>query len=131
MIDSWFSNTLGKIFKRAGKTVNEAKKEFRSGYRDSLMDGDWSNVGDSEELEPFIDVFKKEDEVMIVAELPEAVEERIKLRLSEEEVLHIRAPTKKNEEYSANIRLPSRVKEKRVRKQYKNGVLTLWLNVYN
>jgi HSP20 family protein len=72
--------------------------------------------------EPLIDVFDEEDEVMIVAELPGASEEAIKVEI-EGDVLSLTSSGARR--YAKEVLLPCAVDAASLTRAYRNGVLEL------
>ncbi|OKY77992.1 MAG: Molecular chaperone HSP20 family, IbpA [Candidatus Methanohalarchaeum thermophilum] len=127
-MSDWLSDTITKIFNKFDRTYREAKKKFREGYVQSLKDSNWKEMDIEKGEKPFVDVFIKNDKVKVIAELPGAEEKDIKLGILEENVLHISAQSSRGE-YSTQVKLPSSIKRDKVFKEYKNGVLTITLEI--
>ena len=79
----------------------------------------------TEEVEPMVDVLEYDNEVIIVAELPGADKEKIKVRVVDGEKLIIKAENGKK--YYKEIMLPAKVKPETAKASYKNGVLEVRL----
>ncbi|MCE4617743.1 MAG: Hsp20/alpha crystallin family protein [Desulfurococcales archaeon] len=74
-----------------------------------------------EEMDPLVDVFEDEDEVVIVAEIPGASKDDIHVKALENKVV-IKAKGKEKRYYK-EIELPVKVDPGKARASYKNGVL--------
>ena len=75
-----------------------------------------------EEMEPLVDVIDHDDEIWIVADLPGASKDKIKVKATEDKVI-IRAEDGKK--YYKVVELPSKVKPETAKASYKNGVLEI------
>ncbi|OUJ19158.1 Molecular chaperone HSP20 family, IbpA [Methanonatronarchaeum thermophilum] len=131
MGEDWLSKSLGKIFRRMGSSFEEAKKEFKYGYKDSLLESDNTrSKGEKKgKKKPFVDVFKKGDRLKVLVEAPGAIKEKIHIGVYNEDTLHIYIPSKTKEDYSVDIKLPSKVKTKKARYKYNNGVMAVSLDI--
>jgi HSP20 family protein len=78
-----------------------------------------------EEREPLVDIIETDGEVHIVVELPGVEKKDIKVR-GTEDTLNISVDTPQRK-YSKEVALPSKVKVKEAKTQYKNGVLEITL----
>lgn len=78
----------------------------------------------TEEIEPLVDVIEHEDEIWVVAELPGADKDKIKVRATEDKVI-IKAEGEKK--YYKVVELPSKVDPSTAKATYKNGVLEIKL----
>lgn len=125
---NWLSDKLVKIANNLGKTVREAKKEFKEGYKQSLKDADWSELTIEDETEPFVDLFKKGNKVKIIAEIPGTNQEEIEVGVIDKKTIHIYAPAVRKK-YSTTIELPSEIKNNNTTYIYNNGVLTINLEL--
>jgi len=74
-----------------------------------------------EEIDPLVDVFEDEDEVVIVAEIPGASKEDIHVKALENKVI-IKARGH-DKRYYKEIELPAKVDPRKAKASYKNGVL--------
>ncbi len=79
-----------------------------------------------QEREPLVDVIKSDCETTVIAELPGASKDGIKVRATEEE-LEIEAEGVGERRYSKTIRLPAKVKKGSARASFKNGILEVKL----
>jgi len=73
-----------------------------------------------EEVEPLVDVLEYDNEVIVVAELPGADKDKIKVRIKDNKLI-IKAENGKK--YYKEIELPTKVKPETAKASYKNGVL--------
>ncbi len=78
---------------------------------------------ESKEREPLVDVFEEEDNVLVTAEIPGIEEEDIEIEVRDKELL-IEADGETNS-YSKKVDLPEKVEEESLKREYKNGVLSL------
>ncbi len=124
---NWVSKQINKIAKNLGENFGEAKEEFKESYKDTLKNSDWNQL-QTKENEPFIDVFKKGKKIMVIAEICGVNEKDIEVGLYNKENLHISAPTP-TKKYSTDIPLPGEVKKRNTSYQYKNGVLSIHLEL--
>ncbi|PTD94596.1 hypothetical protein C9439_01910 [archaeon SCG-AAA382B04] len=125
---NWLSNQLVKIANNLGKKVTLAKEEFKEGYKKSLKEADWDEIDTEEETQPFIDIFKKEEKIKIIAEIPGTNQEDIEVGVIDPKMVHIHAPSSRKK-YSTTIELPAKIKNKNASYNYKNGVLTINLEL--
>ncbi|WGI17488.1 hypothetical protein [Methanonatronarchaeum sp. AMET-Sl] len=125
MGEDWLSESLGKIFRKMGGSLERAKKEFRDGYKDSLVDKENTSqkIG---KKEPFVDVFKKGNRVRVLVEAPGAFKDDVHLGVYNKNILHVYIPSK-YEDYSVDVKLPAKVKNKKARYKYNNGVMAISL----
>ncbi|MEM4062072.1 MAG: archaeal heat shock protein Hsp20 [Desulfurococcaceae archaeon] len=80
-----------------------------------------------EEREPLVDVFEKDDEVIVVAEIPGVDKDKIDLKITEDgKTLIIRASNEERKYYK-EVELPAKVDPDTSRATYKNGVLEVKL----
>ncbi|MCE4604584.1 MAG: Hsp20/alpha crystallin family protein [Aeropyrum sp.] len=77
-----------------------------------------------EEMEPMVDVIERDDEIWVVADIPGASKDKIKVRATEDKVL-IKAENGKK--YYKEVSLPAKVDPKSARASYRNGVLEVKL----
>jgi len=84
-----------------------------------------SGAGDKER-EPLVDVIKSDCEITVIAELPGANKDGIRVRSTENE-LEIEAEGIGERRYSKTIRLPAKVKKGSARASFKNGILEVRL----
>ncbi|UOY10432.1 hypothetical protein [Methanonatronarchaeum sp. AMET6-2] len=126
MGEDWLSESLGRIFRKMGSSYENAKKEFKDGYKDSLSEG--IDSSDKEKKEPFVDVFKTGDKVKVLVEAPGALDNEVHLGVYNKDVLHIYIPSR-HQDYSADIKLPADVRNKKAKYRYKNGVLAISLDI--
>ncbi|BAA80959.2 small heat shock protein [Aeropyrum pernix K1] len=77
-----------------------------------------------EEMEPLVDVIERDDEVWIVADIPGANKDKIKVRATEDKVV-IKAENGKK--YYKEVELPAKVDPKSAKASYRNGVLEIKL----
>lgn len=148
--DDFFGGFFGDILRRQQEMMNEMRKRsatdekfFKSGevrtgkpvvYGFSLKVGPDGNAvfepfGNvkagkqpviKEEREPLVDVLSKPGEVTVLAELPGVEKKDIQVKVvGDDDVLHIHVPNK----FDKNVKLPTTVKPKLTKAQYKNGVL--------
>ena len=75
-----------------------------------------------EEFEPLVDVMEEDDTITVVAELPGAKKDKIKVKVGEDYV-EIRASNGKK--YYKKVRLPSKVKPETAKASFNNGVLEI------
>lgn len=73
-----------------------------------------------EEFEPLVDVLEEDDTITVVAELPGASKDKIKVKVGEDYV-EIRASNGKK--YYKRVRLPAKVKPETAKASFNNGVL--------
>jgi HSP20 family protein len=77
------------------------------------------------EIEPLVDVIEKDDEIVIVAELPGVEREQIEINATETSLtISVDAPGKR---YRKELELPSTIDPKSSKATYKNGVLEVRL----
>ncbi|MCX8189299.1 MAG: Hsp20/alpha crystallin family protein [Nitrososphaeria archaeon] len=79
---------------------------------------------ETKEKELIVDVFERNNEIRIIAEVPGVSEEDIKLELSER-ILSIKVKVGNEEKYVKNIPLPSKVDPATLKSSYKNGILEI------
>jgi HSP20 family protein len=101
---------------------------FRVGEDGKPVVREFGNVrkGNEKEREPLVDVIKGDCEITVVAELPGASKEGIRVR-ADEETLRIEAEGVGERRYSKKIKLPARVKKGSARASFKNGILEVRL----
>lgn len=76
----------------------------------------------SDVREPLVDVFDEGDEVLVIAEMPGVDEKDISVKVTGAELKII---TKGEFQYAKEVELPVKVKQKPLRKTYRNGLLEL------
>jgi HSP20 family protein len=77
------------------------------------------------EIEPLVDVIEKDDEIVVVAELPGVEKEQIEINATEKSLMiNVNAP---NRRYRKELELPSTIDPKSSKATYKNGVLEVRL----
>jgi len=75
--------------------------------------------------EPLLDVLEKEDEVIVVVELPGLTKQDVKLQASENKLtISVDRPQKR---YRRELDLPAEVDSRTIKTSYKNGVLEVRL----
>jgi len=79
----------------------------------------------SEEIEPLVDVIEKGDEIRIVAEVPGANKEQIKVKLIGNKIV-IQAQGE-DRKYYKEIELPADVDDKNIKAVFNNGILQITL----
>jgi len=77
-----------------------------------------------EEIEPLVDVIEDKDEIWVIAELPGADKDKIKVKIIDNKLI-IRAEGDKK--YYKEIELPAEVDPDSAKASYKNGVLEIRL----
>ncbi|HIH90704.1 archaeal heat shock protein Hsp20 [Ignicoccus hospitalis] len=75
-----------------------------------------------EEFEPLVDVMEEDDKVTVVAELPGAEKDKIKVKVGEDYV-EIRA--RNGKKYYKRVALPTKVKPETAKARFNNGVLEI------
>ncbi|MEM1569200.1 MAG: archaeal heat shock protein Hsp20 [Candidatus Bathyarchaeia archaeon] len=77
------------------------------------------------EIEPLVDVIEKEDEIIVVAELPGVEKEQIQVNATEKSLtIRVDAPDRR---YRKELELPDTIDPKSSKATYKNGVLEVKL----
>lgn len=76
------------------------------------------------ERESIVDVFERDDDVRVIAEVPGFSEEDIKLELNGR-ILSIKVKVGDEEKYFKSIQLPSKVDPRTLKSSYKNGILEI------
>lgn len=125
---NWLSKQLNKLARAWGGNLSEAKKEFQEKYKDTLKNSDWGQLDLGDASQPFFDVFKKGNKIKVIAEVPGAKEDEIEVGLFKNEKLKIHAPTE-GKDYSTELYLPGKVKDRKRSYYYNNGVLTINLEL--
>ena len=125
MGEDWLSESLGKIFRKMGSSYENAKKEFKDGYKNSIKNKTTTSENENKK-EPFVDIFKTKNKIKILIEAPGAKEDQIHLGIYNEDKLHVYIPST-YEDYSTDIELPTKIKKKKARYRYKNGVIAISL----
>lgn len=80
-----------------------------------------------EEREPLVDVFEKEDEVIVVAEIPGVDKDKIDLKVTEDGKTLIIKASNEDRKYYKEVELPAKVDPDTAKATYKNGVLEVKL----
>jgi len=75
-----------------------------------------------EEIEPLVDVIEDDDEIWVIAELPGADKDKIKVRATPRKIV-IRAEGEKK--YYKEIELPAEIDPDTAKASYRNGVLEI------
>lgn len=81
----------------------------------------------AEEREPLVDVFEREDEVIVVAEMPGVEKDKIDLKVTEDGKMLIIKASNEERKYYKEIELPARVDPESAKATYKNGILEVRL----
>ncbi len=81
----------------------------------------------SEEREPLVDVFEKDDEITVIAEIPGVEKDKIKIQISDDKRKLIIRASDTNRKYYKEVELPAEVDPKSAKASYKNGVLEVKL----
>ena len=75
-----------------------------------------------DEIEPLVDVIEDKDEIWVIAEIPGASKDKIKVRATDRKII-IRAEGEKK--YFKEIELPAEVDPDSAKASYRNGVLEI------
>jgi HSP20 family protein len=101
----------------------------------------WRRLKELEEISPSVDMFDKEDEIVVKAEIPGVEKENISISLSDN-MLTIKGEMKKEEEvkeedyyysersygsFSRSLNLPAKVQAEKIKASFKNGILEIHL----
>ncbi|MFH0973335.1 MAG: archaeal heat shock protein Hsp20, partial [Candidatus Micrarchaeota archaeon] len=82
--------------------------------------------GSGKEREPLVDIIKGDCEITVIAELPGASKNEIRVRATEES-LEIEAEGAGERRYSKTIALPAKVRKDSAKASFKNGILEVRL----
>lgn len=113
-----FSITIGPDGKPIIREFGNVKRGRRPVVREEEFE---------EERRPFIDVFERGDEVVVVAEVPGVDEDKINVKVLEDKktlVIDARGDRRK---YYEEVDLPAKVDPSSIKTTYKNGVLEVTL----
>ncbi len=102
---------------RVGEDGKPVVQEFGNTHR---------GKGSEKEREPLVDVIKGDCEITVIAELPGASKNEIKVRATEE-TLEIEAEGAGERRYSKTIKLPAKVQKGSAKASFKNGILEVRL----
>ncbi len=80
-----------------------------------------------EEREPLVDVFERDDEIVVVAEMPGVEKDKISVKVLEDERTLIISGSDSDRRYYKEVDLPARVDPSSLKMTYKNGVLEVRL----
>jgi HSP20 family protein len=100
----------------AGKPVIESFGNIRETAKGPVVE---------EVREPMVDIFDEKDRILVIAELPGVLEDKIKIEVAGD-ILHLSA-SDGDRKYAKEILLPSKVKPESVKSSYKNGILEIIL----
>ena len=100
----------------AGKPVIESFGNIRETAKGPVVE---------EVREPIVDIFDEEDHILVIAELPGVVEDKIKIEVAGD-ILNLDA-SNTDRKYAKEILLPSKVKKEGIKFVYKNGILEITL----
>jgi HSP20 family protein len=108
---------------RVGEDGKPVVQEFGNTRR--VSGGAGGKKGENER-EPLVDVIKGDCEITVIAELPGASKDGIRVR-ADEETLRIEAEGVGERRYSKTIKLPAKARKGSARASFKNGILEVRL----
>jgi HSP20 family protein len=80
-----------------------------------------------EEREPLVDIMEEDDEIVVVAEIPGCVKEKIELETTDRSLTIIACDEDDVRKYNTTVDLPSKINPDHAKARYRNGILEVKL----
>lgn len=110
---------FGNIKKQTKKNVPPGSKDEESSYEVK------------ETREPLTDIIEEENEIIVVAEMPGCIKEKIELKATYNSITIIGHDEEGTKKFETTLDLPSKINPDRAKANFKNGILEIKLQKLN